>query len=188
MHNQTSRRISCLRPLAGRLRPAGQLGLVLALLTVSSGSVVAQSSPTYEPYTFNTLAGAADPGTANGNGINARFNQPSGIAVNAAGDVIVADRANHTIRKVTPAGDVTTIAGLAGTPGLADGTGGTARFNAPAAVALDSAGNIYVADSGNHNIRMITPVGAVTTFAGPTPPGPAPFARVRRWTAANRQI
>ena len=170
MQNQPARRRSCLLPLAGRLRAAGHLGILLALLTVSRGNLTAQAQISYEPYTFNTLAGAIA-GSANGNGTSARFNQPTGMAVNGAGDVIVADRGNHTIRKVTPAGDVTTVAGVAGSPGLVDGAVGVARFNAPGAVALDNAGNIYVADTGNHNIRMITPAGQVSTFAGPTTPG-----------------
>ena len=73
---------------------------------------------------------------------------------------------NHTIRKVTPAGVVTTLAGLAGSSGSADGTGSAARFYHPSGVAVDSAGNVYVADCGNHTIRKVTPAGVVTTLAG----------------------
>ena len=78
----------------------------------------------------------------------------------------VADTNNHTIRKVTPSGVVTTIAGLAGVTGSLDGTGSAARFNRPSGVALDSAGNLYVSDSFNYTIRKITPGGQVSTFVG----------------------
>jgi len=105
-------------------------------------------------------------GTNDGTGGAARFYGPYGIALNGAGDLIVADALNHTIRKVTMAGVVTTLAGLAGSAGSEDGTTNTARFNTPYGVAVDSAGDIYVADSFNHTIRKLTPAGVVTTLAG----------------------
>ena len=92
------------------------------------------------------------------------------MAVDSATNVYVGDRGNSTIRKVTPAGDwVTTIAGLAGNSGTNDGTGSAARFNYPYGVAVDTNGNVYVADALNNTIRKVTPVGAnwvVTTLAG----------------------
>ena len=124
-----------------------------------------------------TLAGLAGPngsgsGSADGTGSAAQFNGPSGVAVDSAGNAYVADTGNHTIRKVTPAGVVTTLAGLAGSDGSADGTGSEARFYGPSGVAMDSTGNGYVADTENHTIRKVTPAGVVTTLAGLTQPNP----------------
>jgi hypothetical protein len=113
-----------------------------------------------------TLAGLAGSfGSADGSGSAARFGDPRGIAVDAADNIYVSDRSNHNIRKVTLAGDVTTLAGLALSPGNADGTGTAARFNRPLGLAIDAAGNIHVADSVNQAIRKITPAGVVTTVA-----------------------
>ena len=105
-------------------------------------------------------------GSADATGVAARFNSPTGLAVDTSGNVFVCDAGNHTIRKITSVGAVTTIAGLAGTSGTTNATGTAARFNSPTGITLDSAGNLYVADSGNHAIRKITTAGAVTTFAG----------------------
>jgi streptogramin lyase len=114
-----------------------------------------------------TLAGTAEvTGSADGTGAAARFNRPYGVATDASGNVYVGDRFNYTIRKITPAGVVTTLAGTAGTSGGADGTGAAARFNSPLGVATDVSGNVYVADQGNQAIRKITPAGVVTTLAG----------------------
>ncbi len=114
-----------------------------------------------------TLAGLAGSfGSLDGAGSAARFRLPGGVAVDAAGNVFVTDTLNFTIREVTAAGVVTTLAGLANVAGLADGTGSAARFNSAFGVAVDGAGNVYVADSGSHTIRKITPAGVVTTLAG----------------------
>ena len=116
---------------------------------------------------FGTLAGTAgSSGSTDGTGSAARFNIPSGVSVDSAGNVFVADTTNHTIRKVTSAGVVTTLAGLAGSSGSTDGTGSAARFNFPTSVAVDTAGNVFVADSSNHTIRKVTSAGVVTTLAG----------------------
>ena len=114
--------------------------------------------------TLAGLPGAA--GSADGTGAAARFNNPSGVAVDGAGNVYVADADNHTIRKVTAAGVVSTLAGSAGFVGSTDGTGAAARFNYPSGVAVDGAGSVYVADAGNRTIRKITAAGVVTTLAG----------------------
>lgn len=114
-----------------------------------------------------TLAGVAgSSGSTDGLGTAARFNRPTGLAMDVPGNLYVADASNHTIRKITLAGQVTTIAGKAGTAGLADGNGTAARFNSPLFLTVDASGNVYVADSLNYMIRKITPAGDVTTIAG----------------------
>jgi sugar lactone lactonase YvrE len=105
-------------------------------------------------------------GSADGEGGAATFNSPGGMAIDANGTIYVADGGNNTIRKITAGAVVTTIAGTAGVRGSADGTGAAASFFEPSGLALDSAGNIFVADTGNNTIRKITPAGVVTTFAG----------------------
>jgi kumamolisin len=119
------------------------------------------------PLVFTTLAGQAGSwGSADGNGGAARFYDPADVAADAGGNVYVADANNHTIRKITPVGMVTTLAGAAGSDGSVDGTGSAARFNFPLGVAVDGAGIVYAADTHNYTIRQITSAGVVTTGAG----------------------
>src|SRR5262245_58119565 len=138
-------------------------GTMIALAFTAIQSL-AQS--TYEPYTFATLAGGGGFGSPDTPGSAARISNPAGVAVDGAGNVYVADTFNNAIRKVTPAGIVTTLAGLPGTFGSADGTGSDARFYYPDFLAVDDAGNVYVSDGGNNTIRKVTPEGVVTTLAG----------------------
>ncbi|WP_167882901.1 hypothetical protein [Leptospira levettii] len=105
-------------------------------------------------------------GLTNATGTAARFNEPFGIVVDSAGNVYVGDSINMLIRKITSAGVVTTLAGGNGGVGAVDGTGAGAKFDQPKGLAIDSADNIYVADSQNDAIRKVTSAGVVTTLAG----------------------
>ncbi len=118
--------------------------------------------------TTSTFAGNGASGYVEGTGTAAAFNYPYGVAVDPQGFVYVADSANNRIRKITPGGATSTLAGN-GMYGNVDGTGGptgTAQFSDPMGVAVDSQGTVYVADTGNDTIRKITPDGTTTTLAG----------------------
>jgi len=116
--------------------------------------------------TVVTLAGAPDPGDADGPGHAARFDGPLGIALDGHGNLYVADSRNHRIRRVSPDGHTTTFAG--GQAGYVDGPVATARFNCPCGVAVGQDGAVYVADTGNDRIRLVK-AGMVTTLAGNGP-------------------
>jgi len=117
--------------------------------------------------TVSTFVGlSGNPGNTDGSGTNAQFNRPGGVAVDTSFNVYVADTWNHTIRKITPAGVSSTLAGLSGTFGTFNGTNSGARFNCPTGVAVDPSGNLYVTDFNNDTIREVTPAGVVTTLAG----------------------
>lgn len=112
----------------------------------------------------STLAGSFK-GYRDADGAGAQFNSPYGVAVDQELNVYVADTYNHRIRRISPGGEVSTVAG-SGTAGFRDGTGFQAQFNLPFSLDVDDLGNVYVADAGNHRIRKISPLGAVTTVAG----------------------
>ncbi|WP_205510970.1 IPT/TIG domain-containing protein [Longitalea arenae] len=112
----------------------------------------------------STIAGTGEKAFADGPAAAAKFSFPWRSAIDAQGNIYVADRDNHKIRKITPDGTVSTLAGS--TAGYADGQGVAAKFNQPLDVAVDANGNVYVADNLNHRIRKITPGGAVSTLAG----------------------
>ena len=114
----------------------------------------------------STVAGTpGTKGSADGTAANATFDGPSGVAVDARGALYVTDYNTHIIRKISPEGGVSTLAGMAGTSGHADGQGTAASFSAPFGIAVDGTGTIFVGDS-NNTIREITPSGRVTTLAG----------------------
>lgn len=117
--------------------------------------------------TVSLLAGTVgEAGFANGNGAGVKFDTPFGVALAGDGSLLVADTGNHILRQVAMNGVVTTYAGLAGTPGNTNGTLAEARFRSPLGLKRDAAGNVWVADSGNHTIRRITSAGMVETVAG----------------------
>ncbi len=143
-------------------------GAYTVVVRNSSGSVTSSQAilTVVPPLTISTFAGRAPMGSDDGDRDVARFSIPLGVACDGAGNVYVADSGNHTIRKVTPEGVVTTIAGSPGLSGSSDGSANAARFFSPSGLALDNSGILYVADAGNHTIRKITPAGIVTTLAG----------------------
>src|SRR5258708_4688329 len=136
----------------------GVLVFVLALGSLIALSARGQTNYT-TPYYFTTFAGAAI--GADGTGKLARFNNPYSTAMDSAGNVYVADFNGHAVRKITPTGVVTTLAGFAGdgAVGDRDGMGVDARLSYPTGIALDSAGNIYVTEQWGSTIRKITPAG-----------------------------
>lgn len=142
--NATIRKISALSVVSTL---AGQ-----AVVNGSTDGVGATAS-------FGNRAAPAENGETNVN--------PTGVALDRAGNVYIADGGNHTIRKITPTGLVSTLAGTAGVRGSADGFGAAASFSYPRGIAVDDTGHVYVADSTNGTVRKITPAGLVTTLAGP---------------------
>jgi sugar lactone lactonase YvrE len=124
----------------------------------------------------STLAGSGNFAYADGKGRSASFFLPQGIAVDANGVLYVADTQNSVIRKIATDGTVSTLAGLAGSTGSADGAGDTARFNLPRGIAVDAAGIVYVADTGNRTIRKVGAGGTVSTLVGSGSPFVAPAA------------
>jgi sugar lactone lactonase YvrE len=137
---------------AGNLYVADGLGNTIRLISASG--------------TVSTLAGSSNQGSVDGTGTAAQFNEPTSIAVDGSGTVYVGDSFNNTVRKITPQGVVTTLAGLAGQTGSSDGTGSNARFNLTAGLRVDASGNVWLCDQDNGTLREISPAGVVTTVAG----------------------
>ncbi|HUP07284.1 MAG TPA: hypothetical protein VMU47_09030 [Caldimonas sp.] len=153
-------------------QPAGETCTVSGSFPATMGAgdvtgIAVTCTTTSNPVATGTFAGNQQNCTASdGTGGAAGFGGLFGNGVfDAAGNLYVAD-ASHTIRKVTPQGVVSTLAGQSGSAGFVDGQGPSARFNFPVGLAIDAAGNLYVADQGNNAIRMVTPAGVVTTLAG----------------------
>lgn len=133
-------------------------------LADTENQVIRQYTSTGNPRAIFGAPGRA--GISDGASATARFSYPKGLALDGVGNLYVADAANQTIRKITPAGVVSTFAGVAGSAGSNDGAARDARFNYPFSVAVDRAGNVYVADTFNSVIRRISANGVVTTLAG----------------------
>ncbi len=118
-----------------------------------------------------TVAGRPSSGYRDGQGDEALFDGPVGVAVDGRGTVYVVDSRNHSVRAVSPSGEVRTVAGAREEAGYVDGPAGEARFRAPAGAAVGRDGSVFVADTGNHRIRCLTREGVVSTYAGSeTPP------------------
>lgn len=130
----------------------------------SAKHVIRKILPSGQVVDFAGLYGQS--GTADGTGSAARFNYPTGLALDATGNLYVADYGNHSIRKITPAGVVTTPAGKTGTYGYVDESGEKARFYGPVGIVMDKSGNLFVTDGDNQLIRKVEPNGWVSTLAG----------------------
>ena len=126
--------------------------------------VTTGATPSVNAVVVTTLAGSTAAGSANGIGTSATFNNPVGIAVDSNGYVYIVESPNDVVRKITPAGVVTTLAG-------STTDGAAASFSIPTAVAVDSIGNVYVTEFDSYMIRKITPAGVVTTLASSTTAG-----------------
>jgi sugar lactone lactonase YvrE len=135
-----------------------------AFVSDTNNHTIRRITPAGEVTTFAGTPGLR--GDADGSGAAARFNYPAGVAVDGEGNLYIADEGSHTIRKITPSAEVTTFAGLSFVSGSLDGARSVARFRFPTGVEVDSLGNIYVADTGNQTIRIISSTGQVSTRAG----------------------
>ncbi len=118
----------------------------------------------------SSIAGSSSTGSQDGQGTQASFRSPTGIAVSTSGTIYVVDSGNHKIRAVSPSGSVSTFTG-SGTAGSVEGAAAVASFNSPHSVVVTPSGTLYISDSGNHKIRAVSPTGTVSTLAGSGTPG-----------------
>ncbi|MDB5096588.1 MAG: hypothetical protein JWM80_1009 [Cyanobacteria bacterium RYN_339] len=159
-------------------QPEARFAATNALPAVAGATAAYFQANDRDPKTYlhyvSTFVGNGTPNTTNGQGAAARFNWPTTLCFDAAGNMYVSEFNNHTIRQVTPGGAVSTFAGVATVPGQGNGPVATATLYQPQSAAFDGAGSMYVCDYGNHTIRKIDPLGNVTTLAGvPTVQGSA---------------
>jgi sugar lactone lactonase YvrE len=146
------------QPVAIVLDPSGNL-----FVADYNGALIRKITPAG---VVTTVAGQKPHlGHSDGPAAQATFCSPFGVVADAAGNLYVSDTANYVIRKITPAGAVSTLAGIPGTPGFANGPGQSATFAYPQSIAIDAQGNLYVADTLNRQVRKVTPAGDVSTFA-----------------------
>ena len=144
------------------------VSILLAVYFTAIGD--AMSEPNATPKIVFVAGNMNGPGYLDGPAKFARLNRPEGVVVDKAGNLFVTDTSNHVIRKITPGGVVSTFAGKRGLAGTSDGKGGAARFNSPQGIAIDSDGQLYVADRFNYAVRKITVDGVVSTIAGAKEP------------------
>ena len=143
--------------------PGRRIGL-LAIVLLALGGWPKAAAQSYE---WTTIAGSmGGMGFRDGPLGIASFRSPRAVAGDAAGNLYLADSGNHTIRKITPEGRVSTLAGKGGAAGSVDGFGAAARFNNPGGIAVAGDGTLYIADTGNHTVRKLSPDGTVITLAG----------------------
>ncbi len=154
------------RATANFTSPAAIAATDSGRLLVADDTTVRHVAPDGSVVTIAGVSSSNAIGRTDGAGTVARFGDHLGCTLAPDGCLYVADARNHAIRKVTPAGVVSTFAGQPGVSGSTDGTGDAARFFGPRSIAADRHGNLYVTDGNNHTIRRITPAGVVTTLAG----------------------
>lgn len=144
--------------------------IVYAACLLSSIYITACSDDDEKTATVTTLAGSGTKGYTDGAGSTAKFSTPSGLTTDASGNIYVTDFENCIVRKITASGEVSSLAGQP-FPGYVNEVGNAAKFYGPNGVVADADGNLYVCDEGNHCIRMVTPGGEVSTYAGNGIPG-----------------
>ncbi|HEX3797459.1 MAG TPA: hypothetical protein VH413_02065 [Verrucomicrobiae bacterium] len=153
---------------AAKIVRANHIIIAIALAFLAALPALAQSNQV-AAFTWTTFVGKSGRGSVDGIGSAAQFGGPAGVVLDTNGNIYATDNPDNEIRMITPAGVVTTIAGYSDTQGTNDGLGSNARFNSPFGITIDSAGNLYVADSYNFAIRKLSLSGtnwSVTTIAG----------------------